>query len=175
MHAKLGGEERVIRAGEALVVPAGQVHAFRNPSEGEPLVIRISVEPALQFQWMMSEYARLAIANGGRRYAVPLLETAYIRQQTRDEHELPGMPRLLTSVFFGSLAALAVLLGKHRKISPKPAPLVTNGMEAGQRALLGASFQPLQPTFASRNVLVVPLDIPRFAKPPLQILQVHLI
>ena len=131
MHAKVGGQERVIRAGESLVVPAGQVHTFRNPSESEPLVIRISVEPALQFQWMMTEYARLAIANGGRWKDVPLLEAAYILHQTRDEHEIPGMPRLLTTVFLGSLAPLAVLLGKHRKISPKPALLNTNGMETG--------------------------------------------
>jgi mannose-6-phosphate isomerase-like protein (cupin superfamily) len=124
MRARLGKQERVIRAGESLVVPAGQVHTWSNPSETEPLVMRITFEPALQFQWMISEMARLAIANGGRWKDVPLLEVAYIIQQTRDEHEIPGMPRFLTTLLIGSLAGLAVLLGRHRKIGPKPLPVV---------------------------------------------------
>lgn len=120
MHAKLGKDERVIRAGEALVVPAGQLHTFQNRSTTEPLVIRITVEPALQFQWMMTELCRLAIANGGRWKDMPLLETAYIMNCTRDEHDLAGVPRLLTTALFGALAGVAVLLGKHRNIGPLP-------------------------------------------------------
>jgi len=122
MLAKVGKEDRVIRAGETLVVPAGQVHSFSNPSESEPLLIRITVEPALQFQWMITESARLAMANGGRWKDIPLLEVAYIIYQTRDEHALPGVPRFLWSPVFASLAGLAVLLGRHRKIAPKPSP-----------------------------------------------------
>jgi mannose-6-phosphate isomerase-like protein (cupin superfamily) len=120
MQATLGKEERIIRAGESLVVPAGQVHRWRNLSESEPLVVRIRVEPALQFQWMMTEYSRLAIANGGRWKDAPLLEVGYILHRTRDEHEIPGMPHILTSLFLASLAGLAVLLGRHRRISPLP-------------------------------------------------------
>jgi len=124
MCARLGKEERVIRAGESLVVPAGQVHTWSNLSETEPLLLRITFEPALQFQWFISEVARLAIANGGRWKDVPLLEIAWIIHQIRDEHELPGMPRFLTTLLLGSLAGLAVVLGKHRKIAPKPVPSV---------------------------------------------------
>jgi quercetin dioxygenase-like cupin family protein len=91
MLAKLDEEERVIRAGETLVVPAGQVHAFSNGSSSEPLVIRITMEPALHFQWFMTEFCRLAIENGGRWKDVPLLEAAYVVHQTRDEHEIPGI------------------------------------------------------------------------------------
>jgi quercetin dioxygenase-like cupin family protein len=120
MHATLDKEEHVTRAGDSLVVPAGRVHSWRNLSENEPLVVRITVEPALQFQWMMTEYSRLAMANGGLWKNVPLLEVGYILHQTRDEHEIPGMPRFLTTLLLGTLAGLAVLLGRHRKVSPLP-------------------------------------------------------
>ncbi len=120
MHARLGKEERVVREGETLVIPAGQVHAFHNPSDTDPLVLRITVEPALQFQWFITESARLAIANGGRWKDAPLLELAWILHQTRDEHEIPGVPRILTTLLLRSLAGLAVLLGKHRNVREKP-------------------------------------------------------
>lgn len=121
MHARLGKkEERVIGPGETLVVPAGQVHSFHNPSESEPLVIRITVEPALNFQWFLTESARLAIAGGGRWKDAPLLEQVWILQQTRDEHEIPGLPRPVTSLLLASISGLAVLLGRHRRVAPRP-------------------------------------------------------
>ena len=123
MVAKLGKEERMVRAGETLVVPAGQVHALRNGSASEPLVIRITVEPALNFQWFMTEAARLAISNGGRWKDIPLLDAAYLVHVTRDEHAIPGMPRFLQYAIFAPLAGLAVLLGRHRKLAPKPSPV----------------------------------------------------
>jgi len=120
MLAKVGKEERRIRAGETLVVPAGQVHSFCNPDPDNPLIIRITLEPALNFQWFMTEMSRLANENGGRWKDIPLLEMAWAAHQVIDEHDLPGVPRFITRPAFALLAGVAFVLGKHRRISPKP-------------------------------------------------------
>lgn len=93
-----------------------QVETFRVTS-GE-MVARLGKEERVI---RITELSRLAIANGGRWKDVPLLEAAYILHLTRDEHGIPGMPRFLQHALFAPLAGLAVLLGKHRKIGPRPA------------------------------------------------------
>lgn len=119
MVAKLGKEEKVINAGEALVVTPGQSHTFYNGSETEPLVIRGVVEPALHFQWFLTEMAKSAIRAGGSWKEMPLLEVAHILHQARDEYQLSGMPVILQRIIFGSLSGFARLFGKTKEIAPK--------------------------------------------------------
>ncbi len=88
----------------------------------EPLVIQITVEPALNFQWYITEAARLAIANGGRWKDIPLFDVAYLVHVTRDEDTFPGIPRFLQYALFALLAGPAVMLGRHQEFGPGFAP-----------------------------------------------------
>lgn len=119
MVAEVDGQAHTVEAGETLVVEPGQMHTFSNGSETEPLIIQGTVEPALHFQWMLTEIAKSAIRAGGNWKKVPLVELAYIFYQVRDEYRLAGMPFWLQDIVFGALSRVAVLLGKTKDIAPK--------------------------------------------------------
>lgn len=118
MRAVVDGDVRVIEEGDTIVVAPGQTHTFSNPDPEHPLTLRITMEPALNFQWFLTEAARSAIRNGGRWKDAPLLETAYIVEQVIDEHDVPGLPPALKRLLFWPLARLAVLLRRTREIAP---------------------------------------------------------
>ncbi len=118
MRAIVEGNERIIEEGDSIVITPGQVHSFSNGDADRPLNLRITMEPALNFQWMLTEAARSAIRNGGSWKDAPLLEQAYILQQTIDEHALPKVPQLVTRILMGTLAGLAVVLRKTGEITP---------------------------------------------------------
>jgi len=118
MLAVVNGEERLVREGETIIVGPGEAHTFSNPDPDTPLTMRITMEPALNFQWFLTEAARSAIRHGGHWKNMPLLETSYIVAQVMDEHDMPGMPVFLKRLLFGTLARLAVLLKKPGQIAP---------------------------------------------------------
>ena len=118
MRAVVDGEEREIGAGETLVVSPGQVHTFSNPDPVHPVTMKITIEPALHFQWFMTEAARSAIRGGGRWKDASLLETCWIMNQVADEHDYPGIPHWLKRPMFGTLATLAVVMRKTRRVEP---------------------------------------------------------
>lgn len=118
MLAVVEGEERLIGEGEKIVVAPGQVHTFRNPDPTGPLTMRITMEPALNFQWYMTELARSAILHGGNWKDIPLLAAGYIVSQVSDEHDFPGMPAVVKRLLFGTLAFVAVLLRRTGEIAP---------------------------------------------------------
>jgi mannose-6-phosphate isomerase-like protein (cupin superfamily) len=125
MLAVVQGEQRLLGEGETIVVAPGQAHTFSNPDPTEPLTMRIRIEPALNFQWFMTEAARSAIRNGGSWKDMPLLEAGYILDQVRDEYDFPRLPPIAKRLFFGTLARAAVVLGKTREIAPLAAPKVS--------------------------------------------------
>jgi len=102
------------------VVPPGIVHSFTNGSKDEPLITRITVEPALDFQWFMTEAAKLALNNGGSMKNIPLPEAGYLMWLSRDQQRIGGVPYFLQDILFGALTMLARISGKTRNISPKP-------------------------------------------------------
>jgi len=118
MLATVEGVEHLVGPGEELLVHAGEVHTFRNASEEEPLVCRCAVEPALNFQWMLTESAKSAIRSGGRWKDASLLEAGYILRQIPGEYRMVGMPTVVQRLLIGALAMLAVLLGKARNVEP---------------------------------------------------------
>jgi mannose-6-phosphate isomerase-like protein (cupin superfamily) len=121
MIATVDGQQHTVEAGETLVVQPGQAHTFANASQTEPLIVRGTVEPALHFQWFLSEMAKSAIRAGGSWKDLPVFEAAYILHQMRDEYRLAGMPVLVQDIVFGLLARVAVLLGRTKHITPKHA------------------------------------------------------
>lgn len=122
LRVKLADAEHVLEAGERLVVAPGQVHSFANGSETEPLVCDCRVEPALNFQWFLTEMARSAARANGSWDEMPLLEAAYILHNARDEYRLARMPSVVQSVLFRALAGAAVVLGRTKRIEPPGAP-----------------------------------------------------
>ena len=49
---RLGDRERVVRAGEIVVVPAGQAHGFTNTGAGRLRQIDIHVSPRFSTEWL---------------------------------------------------------------------------------------------------------------------------
>jgi quercetin dioxygenase-like cupin family protein len=113
------GKEHRAATGEMMVVEPGQVHTFANGSESDPLIIRGAVEPALHFQWFLSEMAKAAIRAGGSWRDVPLLEVGFLLYHVRDEYRLGGMPIFVQDLLFGALAWIAILVGRTKYIQPK--------------------------------------------------------
>ena len=101
------------------IVEAGQAHTFANGSECDPLVMRVAVEPALHFQWFLTEMAKSAIRGGGSWKDIPLLELAYLLFEMRDQYRVSEMPTIMQSGLFGFLSQLAQLFGKTGQIAPK--------------------------------------------------------
>jgi len=118
MRAVVNGQERFIEEGDSIVVAPGQVHTFSNPKPDRPLTLRITIEPALNFQWFLTEAARSAIRNGGSWKDAPLLEIGYIVNQVIDEQDMPGLPGPVKRLLFGTLARIAVMLKKTGEIAP---------------------------------------------------------
>ena len=118
MSARVDGVERILSAGETIEVHAGVVHSFTNGSSTEPLVNRIVVEPALNFQWFMTEAVESAIRNGGSWKDIPLLEGGHLMFLARKENRDGRVPYFLQYILFGVLSLFAILTGKSKNISP---------------------------------------------------------
>ncbi len=119
LGAVVEGEERLVGTGEVLCVKPGQLHTFSNADPAHPLILRITIEPALHFQWFMTEVARSALRGGGRWKDASLLELGWILNQVTDEHDLPGLPRFAKRPLFGTLAPLAVVTRRAGRIEPR--------------------------------------------------------
>jgi len=121
MIARLKGQDDItLRPGEKITVPVKKLHSFSNGSAVEPLVTRIVVEPALDFQWFLSEAAKSAIRNGGSWKDMPLLEAGHLMWLSRDQQRAGGLPYFIQDILFGVISLLAVLFGKAKNITPKP-------------------------------------------------------
>jgi mannose-6-phosphate isomerase-like protein (cupin superfamily) len=121
VRVTLDGAEHRLGPGDSVVVPSGGVHTFRNDLEDAPLTFRVTMEPALRFQWVLSEMAKAAIRGGGSWDDLSLLEVGWIMHQVRGEYyAIPALPRPLHHALTGVLAALARLTGRHCQIEAPP-------------------------------------------------------
>ena len=103
----LGGEQRVLEAGERLTVPAGTWHRWWNPGEDEVLA-RVRVEPALRFQEAILIFWGLC-ADGhtnGQGRPSPLFG-ALLATRYRTEIRYREPPALMQKLLFPPLAAYA--------------------------------------------------------------------
>lgn len=103
---QVDGRERVLKAGEGLVIPAGGVHRIRNASLEEPATMHWETRPALRSAQLFQ--ALYAMANRG----TDLLSVAAIASEFRNEMVLASPPKLVQSCLFGLLTPLAKALGK---------------------------------------------------------------
>lgn len=121
MIARVEGEEDItLNTGEKIVIPPGKVHSFSNGSKDEPLEIRGVVEPALDFQWFITEAAKSAIRNGGSWKDMPFTEVGHLMWLSRDQQLTAGVPIFIQYLLFGSLSIIARITGKAKNFAPKP-------------------------------------------------------
>jgi quercetin dioxygenase-like cupin family protein len=107
---RVGGVERVHRAGDVIVAPAGAPHAAWNAGDDEVHVL-VDFRPALRTETAFEALAGLARDGKTNRAGAP-----------KNPLRLALVPPLLVQkVIFGALARVARLLG-HRAEYPYPYP-----------------------------------------------------
>jgi mannose-6-phosphate isomerase-like protein (cupin superfamily) len=106
----LGGQQRRVRAGEAIDVPKGTFHRAHNPGD-TPTLVTWETRPALRTAEFFFDMHR---ATAGR--ARPgLADAAAILMEYRDEFELAKPPPLVQRIVFGCLAPFGQrAVGAHR-------------------------------------------------------------
>lgn len=110
----VGGEQRVLDAGEQLTVPRGTWHRWWNPGDEEVLT-RVRVEPALRFEEAILVFWGLCAdghTNGDGRPS-PLFG-ALLATRYRTELRYRQPPDLVQRLMFPPLAALARRRGLGR-------------------------------------------------------------
>ncbi len=85
------------------------------------MVIILKMSDKYNFQWFMMETAKVAVAKNASRNDISILpEMGYIMWQCRDEQRMGGMPLWVENLIIGTLALIAKLSGKAKKIAPVP-------------------------------------------------------
>ncbi len=91
LEALIGNEWRTLAAGEALVIPPGTVHTFRNRS-GQNVTFRSVHEPALGFERYLERLYWLSAMNRirGRRDLTSALYASLLLDTHREDQVLAG-------------------------------------------------------------------------------------
>jgi quercetin dioxygenase-like cupin family protein len=113
MEARIGGEERTLRAGDVIDVPAGTVHAMWNGGDKEARV-NWQTRPALRSEEFFQTIGKLA--REGKlttRGAEDPLAGAAVMQEFRDEFRPTSPPALVQTVAFPVLSVVARVLGRR--------------------------------------------------------------
>lgn len=112
----VGGEERVLGAGEEAVVPPGVRHLPRNAG-GDELRLVIEMRPAGRFE----EFVRaITEANATGREGLPyLLTAAPVLHRFGDVERPTRLPRPLERALFAVLAAVGRMLGYDPQANPR--------------------------------------------------------
>ncbi len=109
----VGGDERTLRAGEAIDVPAGTAHTFANAGEREMRVV-FEFRPALESTARFYEiYFGFAQEGRVKSNAMPgLLDIAAVWAETSEHAVLAGPPAWVQHALFRGLRPLARLAGR---------------------------------------------------------------
>jgi hypothetical protein len=100
LEFKVGGEKRIVHAGDELAIPRGVYHQARNPFDA-PAIVRWEIRPVLRSAELYRDLYRLAAAHRGRP---PLHEAAAILREYRSEFRLAKPPALIQTIVFSCLA-----------------------------------------------------------------------
>jgi mannose-6-phosphate isomerase-like protein (cupin superfamily) len=115
IEAQIGGERQTLRAGDAVDIPAGTVHAMWNGGDDEARV-NWETRPALRSE----EFFRTigALARAGKltpRGAKDTLAGAAVMQEFRDEFRPTTPPALVQAVGFPVFSVVAPCWGADRR------------------------------------------------------------
>lgn len=113
LGSRVGGVERVLTAGDAIVAPAGAPHAVWNASGDERVRTLVEFWPALRTEIAFETLAALARDGKTTEAGVPKnpLRLAVLAHHHRDEFLLARPPLPDQRAIVGVLAAIGRLLG----------------------------------------------------------------
>jgi quercetin dioxygenase-like cupin family protein len=115
VRVRLGGQERDLRPGETLDVPAGTVHAMWNAGS-EPARMLWQTRPALRTERFFEEVWGLAAEGRLTDKGTPgPLQAAVLMREYSDVFRLGKPPAAVQSVAFGILGPIGKLLGRTRR------------------------------------------------------------
>jgi hypothetical protein len=119
LRFRIGGEERSVKAGESITIPANTPHHFWNDGEEEAHSIQ-SFRPALKIDRFFELYFGLAQDGKLNEEGSPSFwQTAVMVPYFGDEIRTPNPPWALQRALFGLLAPVGRMLG-HRPEYPYP-------------------------------------------------------
>jgi quercetin dioxygenase-like cupin family protein len=109
LSGRVAGEEIGLEAGDARVVPAGVVHAWRNPSDQEEARFSVEFRPALKMESGFETAWGLARDGKATKAGVPKnpLQLVVLASEHKDEIYLPRPPIPLQKALFAILDLLA--------------------------------------------------------------------
>jgi quercetin dioxygenase-like cupin family protein len=109
LSGRVAGEEVGLGAGEVRVVPAGVVHAWRNPSDQEEARFSVTFSPALKMESGFETAWGLARDGKATRAGVPKnpLQLVVLASEHKDEVYLPRPPIAVQKALFAILDLLA--------------------------------------------------------------------
>jgi mannose-6-phosphate isomerase-like protein (cupin superfamily) len=111
----LDGEERVLRAGDAVVVPPATPHRLFPVGEGK-IRMRFELRPALRTEELLETFVELARTGKVNRKGYPkLLYLAVLSREFEDEGYATRPPLGVQRAIFGPLAAIGRRLGYGRR------------------------------------------------------------
>lgn len=119
LHFRINGEERPVRAGESITVPANTPHNFWNGGEEEAHAVQW-FRPALKIDRFFESF--FGLAQDGRlndKGLPPPLQLAVMVPYFGDEIRLTSPPWAVQRLVFGVLAPIGRLLG-YRAQYPYP-------------------------------------------------------
>ena len=96
----VGGDKRIVKAGDELAVPRGVYHQARNPFDA-PAIVRWETRPAMRSAELYRDLYQAAARHRGRP---PLHEAAAILREYKHEFRLANPPRFVQTIVFSCLA-----------------------------------------------------------------------
>jgi len=116
-----GQEEQFAGPGQSVHFAAGVAHTFRNAGDGE-LVLDGSVQPALNFEWFLTQVYESTAAAGGERPRT--FDAAFLTTRYRSEFAMLDIPAPIQRLLFPVVAAVGRLAGMGRRFAGAPEPVV---------------------------------------------------
>src|SRR5215217_2756022 len=150
LRFRIDGEERLVKAGESITIPANTLHFFWNDGEQEAHAVQW-FRPALKIDRFFESFLGLAQAGKLDEKGLPSLwQLAVMVPQFGDEIRLTSPPWVVQKSVFGALAPVGRMLG-HRPEYPYPyggrgeEPSAAEGEQAlassgSRRGAIGVTF-----------------------------------
>ena len=146
LRFSVGGEERSVKAGESITIPANTPHHFWNDGEEEAHSVQW-FRPALNIDQFFESYFGLAQDGKLKDDGSPTFwQLAVMAPYFGDEIRMPNPPWVLQKVIFGLLASIGRMLG-YRPVYPYP-------YGGDERPAVREYEQLASATFGARGVVV---------------------
>jgi quercetin dioxygenase-like cupin family protein len=120
MEFRLGRKKIVAGPGETVVVPAGEVHRFKNGGDVDAQV-KVEVHPALKMEDLLENTVRLAEEGRTNRKGMPkpVHLALFVREYAR-EVRAPFPPAPVVKALTAPLAAIGRARGHDERYAPAP-------------------------------------------------------